>query len=135
MENPMESRHDKKRAIGLASPKEIKARLIAAARRESPPATAEAKAWMSAETLMRLLTTENRKLLEIMAQEHPRSVSHLAERLGRDQGNVSRAVARLVEVGVVRLVSDGREKRPEVAIERLHLKLDLAHNKFELVSQ
>jgi hypothetical protein len=41
------------------------------------------------------------------------SISALTERDGRDQGNVSRA-ATLVRGGIVRLVPDGREKRPEV---------------------
>jgi predicted transcriptional regulator len=127
----MESRHEK-RAIGIATPSEMRERLVAAARGEDPPVTAEAKVWMSLETLVRLLTSENRKLLSIMAQERPRSVSALAERAGRDQGNVSRAIGRLAEAGFVRLVPDGREKRPEVAIERLHIDLDLVNDRLAI---
>ncbi len=103
-----------------------------AARGEGPPVTAEAKVWMSLETLVRLLTSENRKLLSIMARERPRSVSALADRVGRDQGNVSRAIGRLAEAGFVRLVPDGREKRPEVAIERLHIDLDLVNDRLAI---
>lgn len=123
----MESRH-KRGVIGIASPQEMRERLLAAARGKSPPVTEEAKVWMSLETLTRLLTAENRKLLAILAQERPRSVSALAKRLGRDQGNVSRTVGRLVEAGFVRLVPEGREKRPEVAIERLRIELDLVRD-------
>jgi predicted transcriptional regulator len=123
----MESRH-RNRAVGIASPKEMRERLLAAARGESRPATEDAKVWMSLETLARLLTTENRKLLSVLAQERPRSVSALAERLDRDQGNVSRALGRLVEAGFVRLVAEGREKRPEVVIDRLRIDLDLRHD-------
>ena len=124
----METRHEK-RAVGIASPKEMKERLLAAARGESPPVTKAAKVWMSLETLMHLLTAENRKLMSVMALERPRSVSALAERLGRDQGNVSRAIGRLVEAGLVRLVSEGREKRPEVVVERLRIDVDLTNDK------
>jgi predicted transcriptional regulator len=122
----------KKRAIGLASPKEMRERLLAAARGEGPPVTTQAKVWMSFETLTRLLTSDNRKLLAIMAQERPQSISALAERVGRDQGNVSRAIARLEEAGFVRLVQDGREKRPEVAIERLRIDLDIVNDRLAI---
>jgi predicted transcriptional regulator len=110
----------------------MRERLLAAARGESPPVTAEAKVWMSFETLTRLLTSDNRKLLAIMARERPRSVSALAERVGRDQGNVSRAIGRLEEAGFVRLVQDGREKRPEVAIGRLRIDLDIVNDRLAI---
>src|SRR5262245_66441616 len=116
----MESRH-RNRAVGIASPKEMRERLLAAVRGQSRPVTEDAKVWMSLETLARLLTTENRKLLTVLAQERPRSVSALAARLDRDQGNVSRALGRLVGVGFVRLVAEGREKRPEVVVDRLRI--------------
>jgi predicted transcriptional regulator len=119
-------------AIGIATPKEIRERLLAAARGEGPPVTEEAKVWMSLETLLRLLTSDNRKLLSIVAQEHPKSVSALAERVGRDQGNVSRAIGRLVDAGFVRLVQDGREKRPEVTREHLHIDVDLIHDQLAI---
>src|SRR4051794_26640724 len=105
--------------VGIASPNEMNDRLLAAARGEGPPITEDAKVWMAPEALLRLLTTDNRKLLTMMANEPPRSGSALAERVGGDEGNVSRAIASLVHVGIVRLVPEGREKRPEVAVERL----------------
>jgi predicted transcriptional regulator len=124
----MKPRHEMR--LGIASPKEMKERLLAAARGEAPPVTEEAKIWMEPEALLRLLTTDNRKLLTVMAQEHPRSVSVLAERVGRDQGNVSRAIGALVNAGFVRLVNEGREKRPEVAVEQLHIDIDLVRDRF-----
>lgn len=129
MEKTMERSRSKKHRVGFATPKEMKARLLAAARREAPPVTKEAKVWMSVDALMSLLTAENRKLLATMAQERPRSVSALAERVGRDQGNVSRAIGRLCDVGLVRLVPEGREKRPEIAVEHLRIDLDLVNGR------
>lgn len=127
----MESRHKELR-VGIASPMEMKDRLLAAARGEPSIVSKEAKVWMSLETLTKLLTSENRRLLAIIAQEHPRSVSALAERVGRDQGNVSRIIGRLADAGLVRLVSDGREKRPEIAVDRLLIDVDLANDRLAI---
>ena len=115
-----------------APPNEMKGRLLAAARGKSPPVPEEAEVWMAPEALLRLLTTDNRRLLAIMAQEHPRSVSALAERAGREQSNVSRAMSTLVHAGVVRLVSEGRRKRPEVVAERLRFDIDLVNDRLAL---
>jgi predicted transcriptional regulator len=123
----MKDRHDMR--VGIASPTEMKERLLAAARGEGPPVTQQAKVWMAPEALLRLLTADNRNLLTIMATEHPRSVSALAERVGRDQGNISRAIGSLVNAGIVRLVPEGREKRPEVAVERLRFDIDLVQDR------
>jgi predicted transcriptional regulator len=123
--------HPSEFRIGMATPKEMRERLLAGARGEMPPAGGP-KAWMSLETLARLLTPENRRMLAVIAQEHPRSVSALAERIGRDQGNVSRIISRLQDAGFVRLISDGREKRPEVAIERVHIELDLTQDRLAI---
>jgi predicted transcriptional regulator len=119
----MDSRHSEAR-IGIASPKEMRDRLIAAARGEGPPLT-KAKVWMSLETLAQLLSDDNRRMLAIIAREHPRSISALATRLDRDQGNVSRTIGRLADIGLIRLVSDGREKRPELIVDHLKIDIDL----------
>jgi predicted transcriptional regulator len=81
---------------------------------------------MSVDALMRLLTPQNRALLAMIAQEAPRSVSELAARSGRDQGNLSRTLDKLEQAGLLRLVADGREKRPELLRRQVHISLDLA---------
>lgn len=111
--------------IGIASPKEMRARLIGAARgiaslRDAP------RLWMSVDALMRLLTPENRALLALIGQAQPRSVNALAELSGRDQGNLSRTLAKLEQAGLLRMVPDGREKRPQLTRERLRIEIDLA---------
>ncbi|HLY57035.1 MAG TPA: MarR family transcriptional regulator [Stellaceae bacterium] len=118
--------------IGVASPKEMRDRLIAGARGDLP-SPGGPKVWMSLEALARLLTPEARRMLAVIAQEHPRSVSALAARIGRDQGNVSRTIGRLEEAGLVRLVSEGREKRPEVTVDRLRIEVDLRQDRLAVV--
>jgi predicted transcriptional regulator len=55
-------------------------------------------------------------------------VSALAERAGREQGNVSRSIARLVNAGIVQLVPEGHAKRPEIVAERIRLDIDLVND-------
>ena len=118
--------------IGLASPREMRSRLAAAARGEAGHADAP-RLWMSVDALMRLLTPENRDLLAMVARERPRSVSDLAARSGRDQGNLSRTLDRLEQAGLIRLVADGREKRPELLCRHLRIELDLAADRADYV--
>jgi predicted transcriptional regulator len=113
--------------IGIASHDSVKQRLLAATRGERPLQPDEPKLWFSSlDALFRVLSAENRQMMAIISREHPPSVSALAKRLGRDQGNVSRALSSLEQLGLIRLTRDGREKRPEAVITQLHLDLDFA---------
>jgi predicted transcriptional regulator len=119
--------------IAIGSHDSIKERLLAAARGEKPFGPEEPKLWFaSLDALLRVLTPENRQMIAVISQEHPRSVSALAERLGRDQGNVSRALSQLEQYGFVRLMREGREKRPEATITQFDLHLDLSQERLEI---
>ncbi|HYD31651.1 MAG TPA: MarR family transcriptional regulator [Azospirillaceae bacterium] len=126
----MEKRHA---TVGVTTPEDMKARLYAAARGEQAFDPDGPKVWMTVDALMRLLTKENRDLLAVIEHERPRSVSALAERMGREQGNVSRTIAKLERAGLVRLVPEGREKRPEVVIKHLRIDLDLGEGRCDIV--
>jgi predicted transcriptional regulator len=112
----------------------MKQRLLAAARGEKATGAWEPKHWMSAESLMRLFTQENLHLLSVIEREKPRSVSALADRIGREQGNVSRTIAKFERAGIVRLVADGREKRPEMVVRNLRIDLDLVNSRCTVVT-
>lgn len=63
------------------------------------------------DTLPRILTRQRLRLLRVLRQEGPvESVTRLSERLGRDQGQVSRDLAYLEGWGLVELERDGRSK-------------------------
>ncbi|AOO82227.1 MarR family transcriptional regulator [Bosea vaviloviae] len=64
--------------------------------------------------LLRVLTPENRRLLNLIYSEKPSSVGALCKLASRAQPNVSRALAALEEAGLVRMVG-ARPKRPELA--------------------
>lgn len=56
-------------------------------------------------------------ILEYLRDHDVRSVSSLADGLGRDTGNVSRDLRVLADVGLVNLVRDGQSKVPTLVHE------------------
>jgi len=113
----------------------MRERLLAAARGEKAFKPGDPKIWTgSLDALMRALTPENRHLLAVIRRERPPSVSALAERTGREQGNLSRTLGKLARYGLVRLVPVGREKRPEVAVTLLKIELDLENDTYQIAS-
>jgi predicted transcriptional regulator len=131
--NDTERNEERSLKVGIGSHEAIKERILAAARGEKPIDPGFPKIWfISVDALFRVLTPENREMMAIISRECPRSVSALAERLGRDQGNVSRALSMLEEHGFVRLTREGREKRPEAAVTQIDLRLDLMREQIEI---
>ncbi len=77
------------------------------------------------EALERVLNAKNLELIRTTARENPESVRDLARRVDRDVKNVSEALGRLEELGVVRLEKDGRAKRPVVWYDEIDVALPL----------
>ena len=66
----------------------------------------------SIEAGAKLLSANNRALLRIIAERHPKSVSELAVMTGRAEQNVLRTLKKLETAGVVRLdKGEGRARR------------------------
>lgn len=61
-----------------------------------------------------LLTESTPGLLNVIATKPGITVSGLAQRLAKDPSNVSRSLQRLAGHGLVKLVREGREVRPEL---------------------
>ncbi len=68
----------------------------------------------AATTLLSALTEDALEMLNVIATTPATTVSGLAQRLGKAQPNVSRALQKLAAYGIVRLVREGREVRPEL---------------------
>jgi predicted transcriptional regulator len=80
----------------------MKARTLAIARGDYRPPANEPKVWFrSAESFARLLSEKNRALLHLIAREHLRSLSELAERSGRSKSNLSRTLTTMARYGLV----------------------------------
>ena len=90
--------------IGIASKEAYKKRTMAIARGEYIPAKDEPKVWFeSLQSLSQVLSDQNRDLLRLILQTHPRSLSELAERSGRATSNLSRTLRNMERYGLVEL--------------------------------
>lgn len=80
----------------------------------------------SAEALLRLLTPENRALLALIDTRRPQSMAELAKLAGRAESNLSRTLAKLQAIGIVRVIDgQGRARIPELAIRKFNLEIDV----------
>lgn len=75
------------------------------------------------EALERVLRAKNLELVRTIATEEPESVRELARLVDRDIKNVSTAVNRLAEIGLVELEDAGRAKKPTVWYD--HVEIDI----------
>ena len=91
---------------------------------------------ISAENMLRLLTPDNRSLLQTIDSEHPVSIEALAAKVGRAPGNVSRTLAKFVNLGLVRLVNGpGLAKKPELTARHVTISLDICHHADQITVQ
>ena len=86
---------------------ELREEMRGVARGERPPAP------LPAAPLLASLTPEAIELMGALLREHPKNVRELAALTGRVQPNISRSLQLLARHGLVRLVRDGRDVRPE----------------------
>lgn len=104
---------------------ELEAEMRAVARGERPaPPDAAAPSFDSVETLIRLLTPENRRLLRVIRDERPESVADLARRTGRAEPNLLRTLAKLEALGLVELRTINRRKVPSARVTKLRVEID-----------
>lgn len=84
----------------------------------------------SVESLARLLTKENRRLLSLIAEKRPSSIVVLANRLHRAPSNVTRTLSKFQKLGLVELVpGEGKTKVPRLNLEKLRFELDVRSGK------
>lgn len=91
--------------------------------------TAEAalKREVTPEAMVKLLSSENLKLIRTIAEKQPDSVHALAEMMARKQASVSRTLKKLVEAGIVEMEkASDRRLRPRLVARRVRLEIDFA---------
>jgi predicted transcriptional regulator len=111
--------------LKIQSLKSLREEMVAVAKGERPaPPDANVRSFNSLETVARLLTKENRKLLSLIRDSNPNSVAELAELSGRSQPNLTRTLNKLQAVGFVVMSLAGRQKAPRVALEKLTVEID-----------
>ena len=109
--------------------KEMKA--VARGKRRAP-VDAAAPSFNSVEALVRLLTPDNRRLLALIRDRKPESVTALVKLSGRAQPNLTRTLAKLEAAGFITMTSVGRKKVPTAAIGKLTVVIDPYSQRDEL---
>jgi predicted transcriptional regulator len=84
---------------------------------------------LPAAPLLAALSREALDLLGVLLRERPASVTELVSMTGRSQPNISRSLQVLAGHGLIQLVRDGREVRPQPIVSAL--KVDLATGTYE----
>jgi predicted transcriptional regulator len=107
--------------VGIASYEDMKARTLAIAKGETRRRRGEPDIWFpSAESFARILSEPNRKLLRMIAESEPDSLTELAELSGRQKSNLSRTLKTMERFGLVRLESrPGGRLAPRVSYDRI----------------
>ena len=88
------------------------------------PADAHEATVHSAEVLARLLTLQNRQLMTIIRDRNPSSITELAKLTHRAAPNVVRTLDKLVALGLVYFLPDGRSKAPRVLAKKIIIEID-----------
>ncbi len=97
----------------------------AVARGERPaPVDASAPSFESVAALVGLLTPENRRLLNVIRDQRPQSVTALSRMTARAQPNLTRTLAKLQAAGLIAMASHGRRKAPTVIVRRIVVDID-----------
>lgn len=113
--------------VGIATYEEMKARTLAVARGERRVAPDEPKVWFtSTESFAKVMSTGNRDLLRVIADQAPGSLDELARITGKAKSNLSRTLKTMAGYGLVRLERGERGRiMPRVVHDRVELDLPL----------
>ena len=113
--------------VGIAGYDRMKARTLAITRGEHTPTLGEPKVWFtSIDSFAKLLSEHNRRLLALIAREHPRSLTELAEMAGRSPSNLSRTLKTMSQYGLVELRRGERGALvPRVPYDQVRLDVSL----------
>jgi predicted transcriptional regulator len=111
--------------LKIQSLKALREEMVAVAKGERPaPPDANIRSFNSLETVARLLTKENRKLLSLIRDAKPQSVTELAQLSCRSQPNLTRTLNKLEAAGFVVMSVHGRQKAPKVVLQKLTVEID-----------
>jgi predicted transcriptional regulator len=113
--------------VGIASHDSLRERALQIARGERHRRPDEPRIWFtSLESLAKVLSEPNRKLLRIIDERHPASLAELAILTGRKASNLSRTLKTMSQYGLVKLVpGKGGAVAPEVLVREVQMDLSI----------
>jgi len=101
--------------VGIISKEDYKQRTIAIAKGEYMPKKNEPKVWFeSIKSLAQILSQENQKLLKLILQNKPKSITELEKLSGRKKSNLSRTLKTFEKYGIIELKREKRNLIPKV---------------------
>ena len=102
--------------IGVASDQEIRSRMLDIAAGRIKPSANDPKIWVrSADEFRKLMSDKNVNLLAAIRNQHPNSISELAQSIHEDQGNLTKRLKMLASFGLVEL-KEGERTRGKSAV-------------------
>ena len=111
----------------IRSVKQLEAEMRAVARGERrPPKDAAVQSFNSVDTVLRLLTPENRKLMALIRDKKPSSIADLAQMTGRAASNLTRTLQKMQAAGLVQMrsVAHSKAKIPVAAVKKVRVQID-----------
>lgn len=97
----------------------FKDRTIRIAKGEYEPKADEPKIWFeSLNAAAQILNEDNMRLLKIIEESRPESITALANMTGRKKGNLSRTLNKMQGYGILTLEKQNRGKKPVVRYSR-----------------
>ena len=112
--------------IGVMSKEDYKKRTIAIAKGEYTPRSNEPKIWFeSLQSMAQVLNNENQKLLQLILEEHPKSIKELEELSGRSSSNLSRTLNTMARYGIVALEKKNKRIVPVVKASDFRVEFGL----------
>lgn len=111
----------------VAGYESMKARTMAIARGELKPATGEATVlFASVETFAKVLSQRNRRLLALIAEEKPNSITELARLAGQSGSQISSILKKMSLYGLVEFrVGEQGRLIPRVVYDQVRLEVSL----------
>jgi predicted transcriptional regulator len=111
----------------IRSVKQLEAEMRAVARGERrSPKDAAVQSFNSVDTVLRLLTPENRKLMALIRDKKPGSIAALAQMTGRAAPNLTRTLQKMEAAGLVKMrsVANSKAKMPVAAVKKVRVQID-----------
>lgn len=112
--------------IGILSREEYRRRTIAIAKGEYVPKSGEPKIWFeSLQSMAQVLNQEYQRLLQLIVDEHPRSLKELEALSGRSSCNLSRTLKTMARYGIVELKKEAGAVMPIVKASDFRVEFGL----------
>jgi predicted transcriptional regulator len=112
--------------VGIMPLEQYKKRTIDIAKGKYVPKPNEPKIWFeSIKSLAQVLSNENQKLLKVILEKNPKSLSELHSLTGRATSNLSRTLKTLARYGIVELHKINNSVVPEVKATNFKVEFGL----------